>query len=198
MLPVMLVLVACGGRREVLSDADGGVDSGAAVDAGVDAGSADAGQDAGTDAGAALDAGSDAGGGADAGSDAGTRALAATASSWSMYANCMPIVPADPFNISFTVAYDNSAGASSGTATVLSSKVSFSGGSELDLTVSPSEVTVPAGGTMSVEHTKTASTPALSSPCSTCGETASLEAQLDIDGSTETLTFADMTVTCVY
>jgi hypothetical protein len=133
--------------------------------------------------------------------DAGGGDLALSLGTIQMWANCMPMVPPDPWHLEFDVTYDNNAGATAATAVVTSVKVLFSGGSNpsLDMTVTPTVVgPVAAGASTTVTHTKTASSPDLPNDCGLCGSQATLEVRVDLGGTEVLLTSSPFQPMCAY
>jgi hypothetical protein len=131
--------------------------------------------------------------------DAGGGDLTLSMSNVQMWANCMPIVPADPWHLDFDITYDNSAGTTPATAVVTSVTALFSaaGNPTLDITVTPTTVgPVAAGASSTVTHTKTASTPDLTNDCGLCGSDVTLEVRVDIGGSEVLLTHGPFQPVC--
>jgi len=96
--------------------------------------------------------------------------------------DCMPVVPADPVNLSFTGSYTNGSSVAV-SATIMGARLSLGGPpSALDWTfqVSPSSVgPIPAWSTSQVAHDKVFGSGAgVGLPCNFCGSPAAL---IDID-----------------
>jgi len=196
----------CGRDSPGAGDPDAAVETDAAADAAPqgDAAPGDAAPgDAGPDLDGALPDGATPDGATPDGAlpDAGGGELVLTLGTIQMWANCMPMVPPDPWHLELDVTYDNSAGVTAATAVVTSVTVIFSGGSNpsLDMTVTPTVVgPVAAGASTTVTHTKTASSPDLPNDCGLCGSQATLEVRVDLGGTEVLLTSSPFQPTCAY
>jgi len=181
----LILLTACGDDDGV---ADAGRDS-ATIDSGAD----DAGDDdAGADDAGADDAGDDDAGG-DAGDDAGTDDAGADATTnveitvedAQAWANCMPIVPADPLRFFIELTYDNSGGSTEANAMITDATLTFDDpdGSTTSIEFDPATATIPAGESATETHSKTTSAPIVPS-CSICsGERMmTYDVTVEVDG----------------
>ena len=135
------------------------------------------------------------------GSDAGAGDLVINWSSVSIWGNCMPMVPPDPWNGSFDLVYDNTAGSAPISATVLAVRMAFAavGNPTLDITVTPTNVgPVAAGASATITHTKTGSTNDIAGDCGHCGTTVVYTITLDVGGQQVLVTSPAQQVNCAY
>jgi hypothetical protein len=164
-------------------------------------GDAGPGMDGGGDPDATV--GPDGGTGPDAGPgpDAGSGDLTVTWVTGDLWANCMPMVPPDPWHASYDLLYDNTAGTSPASATVVSTRLVFQVATNptLNLTVAPTAVgPVAAGTSTTVTHTKTGSTNDLPNDCGYCGTPAVFEITVDVGGQQRLITSPPLNPMCAY
>lgn len=180
--PDAVVQLDASTQPDAAAQADGSTDpDGAAPDAAPD-----------PDGAVGPDGGPDAGGGGD---------LVISWSSVTMWGNCMPMVPPDPWNGSFDLIYDNTAGSAPANATVLSVKMVFQVATNptLDITVTPVTAgPIPAGTSATITHTKTGSTNDLVGDCGFCGGTVVYQITLNVGGQPQVVTSPPQPVTCAY
>jgi len=119
---------------------------------------------------------------------------------WDVFANCMPIVPPDPWQVHFDLVYDNSQGTTAATVDILSAELILGApGTALSITVSPATSgTIPAGATIAVTHTKTGALNDLPGDCGYCNTTATIEVTVEIGGQATTITSPPFTVMCAF
>lgn len=106
------------------------------------------------------------------------------------FIDCMPVVPADPFNGTVAVDYSNGAGSSSVTADVVNTTLKLTKGNQtLDWTfdVFPASTTAGPGEKVTISHMKQADSGTAigaDSPCSFCevGSQWTLEMSWDVGG----------------
>jgi hypothetical protein len=130
----------------------------------------------------------------------GDAELSATFVSDSLYADCMPVVAADPLHGGFTVTYhDKGAGPGALTFTDVRLRMGPPGGVvDWPFAVTPSgSGTVPAGAMVDVVHTKVdgSGQGSTGGPCNHCGEPLTLDVTYD-DGSS--YSWDAGTLDCVY
>jgi hypothetical protein len=133
--------------------------------------------------------------------DAGAGDLVISWSSSNMWANCMPMVPPDPWNGTLDLVYDNTAGGGPASATVLGVRMVFqaAGNPTLDLVVTPTAVgPVAAGTSTTVTHTKTGATNDIPGDCGYCSTTVVYEVTLDVGGQQVLVTSPAQQVSCAY
>ncbi len=135
------------------------------------------------------------------GPDGGSGDLVITWSSASMWANCMPMVPPDPWNGTIDLTYDNTAGSTPAHATVLGARMIFqvTGSPAINITVNPTAVGPIAAGTSATRtHTKTGSTNDLPGDCGYCSNTVVFEVTLNVGGQQVLVTSPAQAVNCAY
>jgi hypothetical protein len=117
-----------------------------------------------------------------------------------MFVNCMPIVPPDPVNGSFTASYDNSAGSAPAIAFITSARLLVGNTSDWNFTVTPnSSGMVAAGATVNGTHMKQNGSGSGSLiPCNACNQTWRLEVTWDAGGTLVTDTLGPSPVQCVF
>jgi hypothetical protein len=189
----IVVFVACAGEETDSSSAGGG--EGGDPTSGPATGSGGAGGAGGGAGGAGGQ-----GGGAGGAGGGGSSDLVPSLMTLEMYADCMPIVDADPVHGTFTASYDNSAGASTSEAVISSAKLVFSDGKAWTFKVAPSTSGM-VGPNMSVTaaHQKqNGSGNGTVAPCSYCGQMWSLEVAWSVGGSTVTDSIGPQAVECVF
>ena len=122
-------------------------------------------------------------------------------SSASIWGNCMPMVPPDPWNGSFDLVYDNTAGSAPISATVVAVRMVFqtTGNPTVDITVTPTNVgPVAAGSSATITHTKTGSTNDIAGDCNYCGGTVVYTVTVDVGGQQVVVTSPAQQLSCAY
>lgn len=135
--------------------------------------------------------------------DGGTGDLVISFDNIIHWANCMPIVPPDPWHLSFDLIYDNTAGSSPVTVNIVHTDMVFNppNGPVLDINVNPTTSgVVAAGASVTVNHNKTSSNNDIQNDCGLCpqGNQLQIEVTVNVGGQLAVVTSQIYAVQCAF